>query len=203
MKACSGMLFRTILLVLIAMRINTASAQWAIPPDRPVTGYHNYYFDTYIFHLQLFADGRFRITGEKAPNSGTNWKNIKPFLIEGSYKEEPPGIINFTDSFDRAHFFWVPIGYLASKDLNGHPVLTARYSEKQIRLFPYTQRFGLASEITPTALLYPDGSVSNYFLYYSAPFSDLIEKYQTQKQGAVYPGGFKNFKKELSRENQP
>jgi hypothetical protein len=40
-------------------------------------------------------------------------------------------------------------------------------------------------------------------LYYSAPFSDLIEKYQTQKQGAVYPGGFKNFKKELSRKNQP
>jgi hypothetical protein len=198
MKDYSGILFRFTIIHLLFLSIFSCSAQLVLPPDRVITGHQSYYFNTLILHLQLLDDGRFRMTGEKAPFSSMHWKNIKPYFSEGTYKEDPPGVITLMDSIDREHFFWIPIGYLANKDLNGHPVLTPRYSERQVRSFPYSQRFGIVSGITPEALVYNDGSVAYRFVYFSKPFSGLIRKYQKREQGKVYPGGFGKFKKEMS-----
>lgn len=197
MKDASGIIFRLISYILLSSSVLSSYSQLVLPPDRVITGTHSYYYNTLILHLQLMEDGRFRLTGEKAPFSSMHWKNIKPYFAEGTYVEDPPGVINLIDSIDREHFFWVPIGYLANKDLNGHPLLTPRYSERQVRSFPYSQRFGLVSGIKPEALLYPDGSVMARFVYFNHVFSGLIRKYQTREQGKIYPGGFAKFKNNM------
>jgi hypothetical protein len=199
MKDYFGNLFRAFILLLFCLVPLGVFSQLILPPDRVVTGSHNYYYNTMILHLQLFEDGRFKITGEKAPYSSMYWKSIKPYFNEGSYVENPPGVITLIDSIDREHFFWIPIGYLANKDLNGHPVLTPRYSERQVRSFPYSQRFGLVSGLKPEAILYSDGSVMARFVYFNEVFPGLIRKYQMREQGKIYPGGFAKFQKSMKK----
>lgn len=200
MKDYSGICFRLFSLILLLVCTLQAYAQLVLPADRVITGRESYYYNTLITHLQLLEDGRFRVTGQKAPYSSMHWKNIKPYFAEGTYVENPPGVITFIDSIDREHYFWIPIGFLANRDLNGHPVLTPRYSERQVRSFPYSQRFGLVSGTTPEAILYADGSVRYRFVYFDSFFTRLIRKYQNRKQGKVYPGGFGKFKKQMQPE---
>jgi|GEM_PF-5825417 len=172
-------------------------AQWILSPDKNVTGRENYYFNTIVVHLELLEDGRFRICGAKQPFSSMHWKNIKPYYLEGHYIENPPGNIVFIDSIDRERYFWVPVGYLANRNANGHPVITAQFSDRQARTFPYSHRFGLISGISPDAIVYHDGSVKYRFQFFPYPFPFLIKAYKKKQAGKSYPGQFGKFKKEM------
>lgn len=183
--------------MLISGFLSEIRAQWVLPPDRNVTGRMGYYYNTMIVHLELLEDGRFRMSGQKSPFSSIHWQNITPYFLEGRYVENPPGNIVLIDSIDREHYFWIPIGYTANRDINGHPVVTAKYSDRQARSFPYSQRFGLVSGIAPEAIIYADGSVKYRFLYFHEPFPELIRKYISKEPGKMYPGIFGKFKKNM------